>query len=39
MIETFDLIGKGLCIFLAAMLILLTGVVVAYLILNFNDKR
>ena len=38
MIETFDLIGKGLCIFLAAMLILLTGVVVAYLILNLGNK-
>ena len=38
MIETLDLIGKGLCIFLAAMLILFTGVAVAYLILNFGNK-
>ena len=38
MIETLDLIGKGLCIFLAAMLILLTGVAVAYLILNLGNK-
>lgn len=39
MIETLDLIGKGMCIFLAAMLILVLSVMVAYLILNFNDKR
>ena len=38
MIETLDLLGKGLCIFLAAMLILLTGVAVAYLILNLGNK-
>ena len=37
MIETLVLLGKGLCIFLAAMLILVLGVMVAYLILHFKD--
>lgn len=34
--ETLILIGKGLCIFVAAMVILVLGVMVAYLILYFK---
>ena len=37
MMETLDLIGKGLCIFMAAIVILVVGVMVAYLILNFKE--
>lgn len=37
MIETLVLLGKGLCIFMAAMVILVVGVMVAYLILNFKE--
>ena len=37
MMETLILLVKGLCIFMAAMFILVLAVVVAYLILNFSE--
>jgi len=36
--ETLDLIGKGLCIFMSAMVILLMAVFVVWLILNIGNK-
>ena len=37
MMETLVLIGKLICIFMAAMFIFVLAVVVAYLILNFKE--
>lgn len=37
MIETLELLSKGLCIFVVAMVILVLGVMVAYLILYFKE--
>ena len=37
MIETLELIGNGLCIFVVAMVILVLAVMVADLILHFKE--
>lgn len=39
MIETLDLIGKGLCIFLLVVVIVVLVVMAVWMIRNMDDKR